>query len=149
MGAAAAAHAQRHALLFRRLTDRCGGIPAIIALGATRLSRPSQLYRFADPTSGCFAPIDVIEQLELLCGEPVYTTALAESLPSHRLVRDLLQESCETSVAAADLMRLVMAAKATPGGISPRSRAAILKAIDDIAEELRAVRVAASLGPST
>ena len=128
--------AQRHALLFRRLVERCGGIPKIVELGATRLCKPSQLYRFADPASGCFAPADVIEDLEMLCGEPVYTAALGEGLPHRRLVQDLLQETCETSVSTAELMRLVMEAKATrrrhhapharrhPAGDRPRRRGA-------------------------
>lgn len=142
------ARAQRHALLFRRLTDRCGGIPAIVAMEPppTRLRRPSQLYRFADATSGYFAPADVIEDLELLCGEPIYTAALVESLPSHRLVHDLMQETCETSLGAAELMRVVLAAKGSPGGITPRIRAAILAACEHLAEELRDVRAAASAG---
>ena len=140
------ARAQRHALLFRRLTDRCGGIPAIMALDppVTRLCRPSQLYRFADATSGCFAPADVIEDLELLCGEAIYTAALVEAAPSNRVVRDLMLECCDTSVGVADLMRLVMAAKASPAGVTPRIRAAILQACEHLAEELRDVRVAAS-----
>lgn len=145
--AARLARAQRHALLFRRLVDRCGGVPAIVALGATRLSKPSQLYRFTDPGSGCFAPADVIEDLELLCGEPVYSAAVAESLPASRLAGDLLQEACETSVSAAELMRVVLAARASPGGITPRIRAAVLAAADNLAEEVRDVRAAAGEGP--
>ena len=131
--------AQRHALLFRRLAAECGGIPKILELGVTRL-RHAQLNRFADPLSGCFAPADVIEDLETLCGKPLYTAALAEGLPGHLAVRDLLQEACETSCSAAELMRLVAAAKAHPGGITPRIRSAILDAIDRVAEELRDVR---------
>ena len=37
-------------------------------------------------------------------------------------------------------MRLVAAAKGAPGGITPRIRAAILQAVDRVAEELRDVR---------
>ena len=141
--------AQRHALLFRRHAARCGGGPQICELGATRLRRPSQLYRFCDPRSGCFAPADVVEDLELLCGEPVYSAALTEGLPAARLVGDLLQEACETSVSAAELMGLVLAAKASPGGITPRIRAAILGAIDHVADELRDVRAAAGEATAT
>ena len=107
-----------------------------------RLRKPSQLYRFADATSGCFAPSDVIEDLELLCGEPIMSAALTEGLPSQRLVQDLLQETCETSVSTAELLRLVMEAKASPAGITPRIRAAILQALEHVSEELRDVRAA-------
>lgn len=147
--AARLARAQRHALLFRRLIDRCGGYPAVIALGATRLRKPSQLYRFGDPNSGCFAPADVIEDLELLCGEPVYTAAITDNLPGAKLVGDLLQEACETSVSAAELMKVVLAAKASPGGITPRIRAAIVAAADHLVEEVRDVRAAACAGELT
>ena len=134
--------AQRHALLFRRLADRCGGIPKIMELGATRLRKPSQLYRFADASAGCFAPADVIEDLELLCGEPIYSAGITEGLPSSRLVGDLLKEVCETSVSTGELMRLVMLAKASPAGITPRIRTTILQALEHVSEELRDVRTA-------
>ena len=134
--------AQRHALLFRRLAERCGGIPRIVELGATRV-RQSHLYRYADPNSRCFAPVDVIEDLELLCGEPVYTAGLMEGLPASRLVGDLLQETCETSVGAAALLQLVMQAKASSAGVTPRMRTAILAAVELLREELRQVESAA------
>ena len=124
-----ALRAQRHALLFRRLAEKCGGIPKIIELGATRLKRPSQLYRFADASSGCFAPADVIEDLELLCGEPVYTAAITEGLPHARLVGDLLKEVCEASCSIADLMKLVMTERAR-GPLAPRFCAAVLEAVE-------------------
>ncbi len=132
--------AQRHALLFRRLADACGGVPRIMELGVTRLRKPTHLYRFCEPHSGCFAPIDVIEDLELFCGQPIYTAAITDGLPTSKLTRDLLEEACETSLSAAELMRLVMVAKASKAGITPRMRAAITAAVDHIAEELRDVR---------
>jgi len=135
--------AQRHALLFRRLVEACGGIPAIVDQEATRLCKPSQLYRFCDATSGQFAPMDVIEDLELLCGQPIVTAALAEALPRARTARELRREACEASAALGDLMHLVLEAGAAKGGLSPRLKAAIIKACDHVSAEIRDVREAA------
>ncbi len=131
--------AKRHALLARRLIKACGGLDECSQ--ACRVKR-STLSLYCDPHSGAFMPADVICDLESYCGDPIYSRALFENRPAAPDTRSLVEESLDATEAAAGLQATVRRAVSS-GRLSSADRRSIDHQIEDLEEQLRALRAAA------
>ena len=101
-------NARQHTLLARALIDACGGVDACCK-PVTRVER-SQLYAYRDFNSGVFMPADIIDRLESICGNPVYSQFLFE--PHQGTTGDIcaVTAGCEAGEAGTDLQRLIRTA---------------------------------------
>lgn len=132
---------REHALLTRQLVAKCGGLEE--SARHCRLSR-SSLARCGDPDDPSHLPADVVNELELYCGEPTYSQAMADDRPSREVAEDLAAEACETVEEAALLERLVRLSSAK-GELTPRQRKEIAKGALQL-QELLARIVATAVG---
>lgn len=120
-------NAREHALIARRLITKCGGLRE--AARACRLKR-ARLAHFQDPNAGAYMPADVINALELYCGEAVYSRALADDRPTDSAGESLADEACDLAEEATVLQRQVRVLART-GALTPRQKG------DVIAEALK------------
>ena len=134
-----AARAQWHALHFNRLIDACGGYGRVLELKATRIRKPSALYDYGNPNVACTAPADVVADLERLCGKPIYSAAIADSLPASAAAHDVFQEACQATAELGELMRVLLEAKASRGKLTRRATDVIVGAVRLAITELRDV----------
>lgn len=132
--------AMRHAHLARLLIAACGGLAPSAA--ACRLER-SRLSEFQDAHTAAFMPADVIADLEMYCGEPLYSRAIAENRPSATQAADVLTEACEVTESAGALLRTARLA-AGDGRLTAQEKAAIEQGVLAIEGQLRELRAAAS-----
>ena len=126
---------RQHALLARRLIERCGGLDE--AAKACRVGR-SVLSQCQTTGSGAFMAADVMADLEAYCGEPLYSRALVENRPCMNMSTDLLKEACEVVEAAAELLRDTRAAL-KDGGLSEVEKDQLRKRVAEIVDQLRDV----------
>lgn len=124
-----------HARYARLLIEACGGLEE--AAGACRV-RKTQLSDYQSPHGEGYMPADVIVDLELLCGQPIYSRAMQEAQREVTLARDLKEEACEAVEATADLQRKIRLA-AADNLITPREREDLARAHAAAMEELRQV----------
>lgn len=134
------ARAQWHALHFNRLIEACGGYSRVLELRATRIRK--SLYDYGNPNLACTAPADVIADLERLCGRPIYSAAIAESLPGSVSAQDVFQEACEATAELGELMRVLLEAKAKRGKLTRRATDTIVGAVRLAIGELREIESA-------
>lgn len=115
---------RQHAALARQLIAACGGLRE--AASQCRLKR-SRLQECADPLAAGYLPVDVVNDLELYCGDALYSRALTEDRPSARAASaDLVDDACETAEEASDLQRAVRLL-AKKGELTPREKQDVLK----------------------
>ncbi len=113
---------RQHAALARQLIQSSGGLNE--AVRQCRLKR-SRLAECQDPNASAYMPADVINELELYCGEALYSRALADDRPTASDIRDLSDGACETAEEATDLQRLVRLLS-KKGRLTPRERLEVL-----------------------
>jgi hypothetical protein len=113
---------RQHAALARQLIAASGGLNE--AVREQRLKR-SRLAECQDPKSAAYMPADVINALELYCGEALYSRALADDRPTTTNVEDLADGACETAEEATGLQRLVRLL-AKKGRLTPREQLEVL-----------------------
>lgn len=146
---AAAVRGRMLKLAFGELVARCGGVEA--AAGFCRVSKSTlaRYYSLGQPDAECFAPVDVVRDLEALVGEPIVTRSLA-TMADHALLRipslparraDLLAILAEASAEHAQLTQKVCAALAD-GKVESAEAAAMLAEIDDNFRVLATMRAA-------
>jgi hypothetical protein len=122
-------NARHHARLARTLIDLCGGPSECATICRLKKSR---LAEFCDPNAGAFLPADVIAELEIFCGDPLYSRALFEAHPAGRVSGELQAEACETTEVAAGLQALLRAiGKRGIGAAARRQAIADLHALED------------------
>jgi hypothetical protein len=139
-----AASLRQHAQWARALIAACGGLEE--AAGVCRLSR-SHLSRCQDGSVADCLPVDVVADLELYCGQPVYSAALVALAESRRVgsvVGQLMDEACDASEAAMALQSLAREAS-KDGILSERERRALTAAAAKAASELSDVVAALSV----
>jgi hypothetical protein len=135
---------RQHAALARQLITASGGLNE--ALRQCRLKR-SRLAECQDPNSGAYMPADVINQLELYCGQALYSRALADDRPTGSNVEDLADEACETAEEATDLQRLVRL-MAKKGRLTPREQLTVLNDALKLRQSIDGLIAAADEGGS-
>lgn len=96
--------APRVKALFHSLVRLSGGVEASAAVLGVSHQRVSQLQSMncADlPT------LTQVHTLEMFCGQPVVTGALAKTVSEAVVATDPLKEACEVTEQAAELLRMV------------------------------------------
>lgn len=88
-------------------------------------------------------PADVIADLEMYCGEPIYSRALVENRPHATLAADVLTEACEVTEAAGALLKTARLA-ASDGRLTREEKAAVEAGVLAIEGQLRELRAAAT-----
>lgn len=119
-----AASGRWHAHQARLLIKACGGLEE--AAGVCRLS-VSHLSRCQDGLDATVLPVDVIADLEMYCGQAIYSSALVGLVKAANEGRDLakmLTSACAASEGASDLQRAVRVALADDA-LDERERRAI------------------------
>lgn len=96
-------NARQHARLARALVTACGGLEE--AAGACRLKK-SRLADFQDPATDSFMPADVMADLEVHCGDPLYSRALFEAHLAKGDAGALAEEACRATEIAAQIQAL-------------------------------------------
>jgi hypothetical protein len=139
---------KQHAWLARQLIEACGGLKEIEAAGVCRLKR-SRLSEYQDPIgragiAEAYMPADVLADLELYCGKPIYSRGLLEAHPGHVDTEGLLSEACSTTEAAAELQKTLRKALADPGRLSRAARQHIGTLLATVDQELREVTAEAA-----
>lgn len=139
-----------HALLARRLVAACGGLAEsarACRLKESRLSECQQVgtVDMAGRDTQKYLPVDVVFDLEEYCGRPIVTGALAPLRPCASETGGLLAEVCETTEAAADVMRAVREALADKE-LTPTEKARIHACILAMGEQLRDLAAATERG---
>lgn len=137
-------NARQHTLLARALIDACGGVDAC-RKPVTRVEQ-SQLYAYRDFNSGVFMPADIIDRLESLCGNPVYSQFLFDAHQGASEIDSVVAEGNQLGWAGIDLQRLIHEA-AADGDLSPNEKVAIQSALNALAD--RAKRLGAGLDVSS
>ena len=124
---------RQHALLARELIQLCGGLDESTA--NCRLSR-SHLHRCTQPGSGCYLPMDAVDDLQTYCGKTPYTDAVSAAQPSRAEVESLREEACEVVEGASDLERTIRLA--TKNGVpTPAVRVAIDGELNTLEEKIQ------------
>lgn len=130
-----AASGRQHASWARLLIKACGGLDE--SSRACRLS-VSQLSRCQDGNDPSVLPVDVIADLELYCGQAIYSRALVsllEGAASQTIAADLVSECCDVGEAGAELQSAVRRA-ARDGKLSEVERRAICEKASALRKEL-------------
>lgn len=130
-----AASPRQHASWARLLIKACGGLDE--ASRACRLS-VSQLSRCQDGNDPNVLPVDVIADLELYCGQAIYSRALVsllEGSTSQSVPADLVSEACDVGEAGAELQACMRRA-VTDGKLTEAEMRAIAQKADRVRKEL-------------
>lgn len=133
---------REHARIARALIEACGGLDE--ATRNCRVSK-SKLSDYQNPNQAVFMPADVMAELEVFCGQPVYSTALAGRFGPVTAHGDLAEAACRVTEAAAIMQQTVREALAD-GVLTPREIddvAATERQVADALDKLRATRRAA------
>jgi hypothetical protein len=130
-----AASGRQHASWARLLIKACGGLDE--SARASRLS-VSHLSRCQDGSDPSVLPVDVIADLELYCGQAIYSRALVsllEGASSLTVPADLVSEGCDVGEAGAELQAAVRKA-ARDGKLSERERRDLCEKANKVRQEL-------------
>ncbi|MGA0604898.1 hypothetical protein ACO2Q0_02775 [Phenylobacterium sp. VNQ135] len=100
---------REHARLARSLIEACGGLEE--ASLACRVSK-SKLSAYQTPHDPLFMAADVIADLEIYCGRPIYSSALAGRFDPPRATGDLRDAACDFAEKAMDVQRVAREAEA-------------------------------------
>lgn len=133
-------NSRRHASLARQLIDACGSLDE--AARECRVGK-STLSDYQNVAETATMPADVMADLEAYCGEPIYSSAIADCRPHKPAVADALTETHETVQAAAALLPLAVAMKTG----CPKARAAFEVAVDKLVAEVADVQAIANVTP--
>jgi hypothetical protein len=128
---------RKHAMLARMLIAACGTLAEASRATERNISVP-QLSDYQSATGESYMPADVIADLELYCGEPIYSRALFETRPECAEARDLVNEACEAAEGVALLQREVRLA-AVDGKITPAERTRLQRRHAEAMQELAEV----------
>lgn len=129
-------NARQHTLLARALIDACGGVDAC-RKPVTRVEQ-SQLYAYRDFNSGVFMPADIIDRLESICKNPVYSQFLFDAHGPQSATDCVLAEGNELGWAGIDLQRLIHEAHAD-GVLSANEKVEIQQALNQLKERARRI----------
>jgi hypothetical protein len=129
---------RQHALWARSLIAECGGLDESAA--HSRVGK-SLLSAAQTPNGGVYLAADVICDLELYCGKPVYTRAMLAALAAEGVAApagDLTTEICEAAEKVVDVQGRVRRAM-IDGALTPREQQDLLGHVTKASEELHQV----------
>lgn len=126
---------RKHAMLARLLLGEFDNLTE--AASMCRVSVP-MLSDYQNANGESFMPADVIADLELACGKPIYSRALFEARPETSEARDLVAEACEAAEGVSDLQRAIRLA-ASDGVITPAERTRLERRHAEATADLREV----------
>lgn len=119
----------QHAALAKRLVNACGGVAAIIEVGACRAGR-SQLYAYQSKDDPQTMPAAVIDELEDYCGQAIYSRVLCQRR-GVVAAENLLSAASEADFSASDFQRALISflCPGSDGGsdLSPNERAELAR----------------------
>lgn len=130
----------------RRVIERCGGVSSAESITRVNNSHLSKYQSNSEDNISTFMPIDVALDLDLDCGEPVITRAMAEAQGFRLVVNDaaddelacsqrLLKKISTLTSSHADLTQALVSA-AADGEITPNEVTDIETAMLKIRTEL-------------
>ncbi len=111
---------RKHAALARALCKACGGFEEAATacrLGKTALSNAATVHK------NYFLPIDVIADLEIYCGRPIYSRGLVDAVPlgaDGDIVADAIELTQKSAALNAQLHQAMK-----NGGLSPNEMTAL------------------------
>ena len=130
----------------RRVIECCGGVSSAESITRVNNSHLSKYQSRSEDNAGTFMPIDVALDLDMDCGEPIITRAMAESQGFRLVINDtsddelpcaqkLLNKVSTISHSHADLTQALIVA-ASDGEITPNEVTDIEKALLNIRTEM-------------
>ena len=105
---------RQHAYLARALQDACGGADRCVTLLESTPFAMGRTYMYGCRSSedGKTMPIGALHLLELECGEPIYSQALANAGPAPSDAECAISEACEASETMARAQSMIRKAGA-------------------------------------